>query len=70
MRYLTTSQAAEILGVTSSRIRQLVGKGVLRDCAPAGGRDVLLDPRDVERAKGRPKRGRPKNLSATRKKKA
>jgi excisionase family DNA binding protein len=70
MRYLTTSQAAEILGVTPSRVRQLVAEEVLRDFAPVGGRDLLLDSREIERAKGRPGPGRPKKLSATRKKKA
>lgn len=64
MRLLTTRQAADILGVTASRIRQLVLERKLP--AEKAGRDLLLKSSDVEAAKsrvttpGRPKQPAPR----------
>ena len=56
MKFLTTKQAAELIGVTPSRIRQLIMAGALT--AFRGGRDLWLDPAELKRYK-RPRRGRP-----------
>lgn len=54
---LTTAQAAEALGVTSSRVRQLIRAGKLT--AHRQGRDWAIDPRSLARVRQRPGRGRP-----------
>jgi excisionase family DNA binding protein len=56
--YLTTAEAAELLGVTAARIRQLYLAGLVK--GEKRGRDLLLDRRSVERARTRPRPGRPK----------
>lgn len=56
-KYLTTKQAAERLGVTPGRVRQIVSAGDLR--AEKIGRDIVIAEREIRRYK-RPRRGRPK----------
>jgi excisionase family DNA binding protein len=57
---ITTGRAAEILGVSPGRIRQLILAGLLR--AEKVGRDHLLDPAEVKfydesrRPAGRPRK--------------
>jgi excisionase family DNA binding protein len=55
-RHLTTAQAARELGVSPSRVRQLVLAGRLR--ATKLGRDLLIDPRDLDAVRDR-RPGRP-----------
>jgi len=55
---LTTARAAEQLGVTTSRIIQMIRDGMLP--AIKDGRDYFIQPADVKRAMNRPGRGRPK----------
>jgi excisionase family DNA binding protein len=59
--FVTTAQAARILGVTMSRIRQLVGDKELQSYTPEKGRrDHLLKRKDVQSLKGKIKDpGRP-----------
>ena len=57
-RMLTTRQAAEQLKVTRGRIHQLILCGFLP--AKKFGRDYQLEESDVEAAKNRPPRGRPR----------
>lgn len=54
---LSTKQAAEILGVSSVRVFQLIQEGVLP--ATKIGRDWFIKEEDLEKAKSRPGRGRP-----------
>ena len=54
---LTTTQAAEVLGVTPVRVRQLIEAGRLK--AVKVGRDWLIDPPDLEAVKVRTP-GRPR----------
>jgi len=54
---VTTKEAAEILGVTDGRVRQMILKGQLP--AKRFGRSLTLSRSDVERLRGR-KAGRPK----------
>lgn len=56
--YMTTSEAAEMLGVSDSRVRQLRIDGVLTGVKR--GRDWLLDRQSVEAAKKRSGRWRKK----------
>ncbi len=58
MEYLTTRQAAEVLGITQKGVGKLIERGKLT--AEKVGRDLLIRRADVERAKSRPGRGRPK----------
>jgi excisionase family DNA binding protein len=59
MASLTTAQAAELLGVNASRVRQMILAGQLK--ARKQGRDWLIDERSLRavtvRTPGRPKRG-------------
>lgn len=62
MRLLSTTEVADILRVTPSRVRQLVGGGSLP--ALRVGRDILIPERELKkylrlprRAPGRPKKG-------------
>ena len=48
---LTTQEAAALLGVSTARIRQMIGTGVL--AAQKHGRDHLIARADVEAARGR-----------------
>lgn len=57
MKYLTTTQAAELLGVTPSRVRQLILAGRLP--AQKIGRDLFIKEQDIIIFKKRPV-GRPK----------
>ena len=59
--FITTSEAAEVLGVTTARIRQYIKEERLR--SQKHGRDHLLIKKEVEKfsKSGRPKRGRPKS---------
>ena len=66
MGLVTTKEAAQILGVTPVRVRQLIKDGRLG--AEKRGRDHLLEDREVERFRrqGRrsgPKGGRPRRSS-------
>lgn len=58
MSKLTTKETAEILGVTPSRVRQMVMRGQLP--AEHFGRDLMIDKKDlkfvVDRKPGRPKK--------------
>lgn len=59
MRYMTTAEAAEALGVTTARVRAMVKDGILEGYRE--GRDHRIDPRSVElRAANPPKGGRPR----------
>lgn len=54
---LTTAQAADALGVTAARVRQLIRAGKLP--AHRQGRDWAIDPRALARVRVRPGPGRP-----------
>lgn len=64
--YMTVQEAAEVLGVSGARVRQLI----LSDRLPAmklgtGRRGFwLIRPDDVDRLKDRPGRGRPRKSKA------
>ena len=47
----TTTEAAEMLGVTTARIRQMVLSGVIQ--GEKRGRDLLIPKSQIERAKAR-----------------
>ena len=55
--FLTTEQAAEILGITPTGVRKLISRGKLP--AAKHGRDYKIDPADLVKVKDR-KRGYPK----------
>jgi len=60
--FVTSAQAAKILGVEMSRVRQLVGEGKLKSYKPeAGRRDHMLKRSEVEglKYKEKDKGGRP-----------
>jgi excisionase family DNA binding protein len=57
-KYLTTAQAAVILGVNTSRVRQLILAGRLPTVRV--GRDHFIDPRDLKPLRDRGKGGWPK----------
>ncbi len=57
MQPMTVGDAAAKLGVTTGRVRQLIGAGSLK--ATKYGRDWLIDPRDLRRLVRIPV-GRPK----------
>lgn len=62
--FVTSAQAAKILGVEMSRIRQLVGDGTLKSYQPEEGRrDHLLKKSEVEsyKSKEKDKGGRPED---------
>lgn len=56
--YLTTAQAAQALGVTMSRVRQLVAAGLLEAHKPTG-QGHLITAASVKAARDRPGKGRP-----------
>lgn len=61
--YITSAQAAQILGVEMSRIRQLIGDGKLKSYTPEDGRrDHMLNVAEVRAFKAKPKDkgGRPR----------
>ena len=60
--WLTTQQAAERLGVTQGRIRQLILSGNLP--SEKVGRDRMIREEDLELVKDRPGRGRPRKKEA------
>ena len=64
---ITAAQAARILDVSTSRIRQLVGDGQLQSIPPAEGqRDHLFKISDVKAYKGKMKgAGRPKGSTSS-----
>jgi excisionase family DNA binding protein len=64
MNLLTTSQAAEILGMKPVGVRRLIERGVLPTTKT--GRDHLIKPADIERAKSRRGAGRPANTNSRR----
>lgn len=69
--FITSAQAAKILGVSMSRIRQLVGDGTLRARKPEHGRrDHIFRMADVNavKTKEKDKGGRPKKDSPKKKK--
>lgn len=57
MALITTAEAAERLGVTDRRVRQMIEDGILK--GEKVGRDYLIDEDSLEAAKERPKPGRP-----------
>lgn len=61
MTLLTTTQAAAQLGISVRGVQALIASGTLR--ATRLGRDWAIRPADVERARGRPGRGRPRKPS-------
>ena len=61
-KLLTTSEAAGLLGVNASRIRQLVLQGRLP--AQKMGRDLFIDEKDLKLVEDR-KPGRPSKAEAT-----
>lgn len=66
MALLTTTQAADRLGITPGRVRQMVLHSEIR--AQKIGRDLLLNEADVERAKKRKTRPGPSPRLAPRRK--
>jgi excisionase family DNA binding protein len=58
MTLLTTTQAAQQLGIRPTSVRKLVERGKLR--ASRFGASLMFTSAAVERAKGRPGIGRPK----------
>lgn len=62
MAQITTTEAAQRLGVTDRRVRQLIEEGALK--GEKIGRDYLVDEESVEAAKKRPKPGRPSKEKA------
>lgn len=58
MDYVTTSQAAAELNITPEGVLKLISRGVLP--AQKVGRDWIIHRKDVQKAKKRPGRGRPK----------
>jgi excisionase family DNA binding protein len=59
---LTTEEAAERLGVTAARVRQLILSGQLP--ARKFAKVNMIDARDLELVKDRPKAGRPRKGQA------
>lgn len=57
MALITTAEAAERLGVTDRRVRQMIEDGLLK--GEKVGRDYLIEEDSLEAAKKRPKPGRP-----------
>jgi len=57
-KYMTTAEAGAELGVSASRIRQLIMSGDLP--SKMRGRDRQIERKHVEKAKKRAKVGRPK----------
>jgi excisionase family DNA binding protein len=57
MNLLTVAQAADLLGISPQRVRQLISAGRLK--AEKAGRDWLIDPPDLEAVRER-KPGRPR----------
>lgn len=55
---ITTADAAQRLGVSDRRVRQLIRSGLLP--AVRLGRDWLIEPAALAQVAGRPKRGWPK----------
>jgi excisionase family DNA binding protein len=60
--WLTTQQAADKLGVTQGRIRQLILSGDLP--SEKVGRDRMIREEDLKLVEKRPGRGRPKKEAA------
>ena len=63
--YVTTTEAAEILGVSSARVRQLVAGGTLP--AQKFGPVNMVKVSDLELVKNRPGVGRPPSKKAAKK---
>jgi excisionase family DNA binding protein len=61
--FLTTEEAAQRLGVTPARVRQLILSGQLP--ARKFAKVNMIDARDLELVKDRPKVGRPRKAQAT-----
>jgi excisionase family DNA binding protein len=61
-RSLSTSEAANVLGISANRVRQLIAEGRLPAEKPA--RDWLLKEKDVRKFRDLPegRRGRPREL--------
>jgi excisionase family DNA binding protein len=58
-KFITTTEAAVELRITVRRVQALIAAGRLR--ASRVGRDWLIEPRDLEKVRDRP-RGRPKTI--------
>ena len=64
MKYLTTKQCAELIGVTDSWVRYLIIRGKLP--ATKLGRDWIVKEQDLEKFKAVPRKvGRPKSKTAS-----
>jgi excisionase family DNA binding protein len=61
--YITTTEAAERLGISSARVRQLVANGTLP--AQKFGPVNMVKERDLELIRNRPSAGRPPNVKPT-----
>jgi len=59
--YITTTEAAERLGISSARVRQLVGRGDLP--ATKFGPVNMVKESDLDLVRNRPAAGRPPNAS-------
>jgi excisionase family DNA binding protein len=60
--FITTTQAAAIIGCTDSRVRQLVRAGMIPGVVKAGPRAVLIPRRQAEKLRDHPSEvGRPRN---------
>lgn len=62
MALITTAEAAQRLGVTDRRVRQMIKDNLLQ--GQKVGRDYLIDEDSLEAAKERPKPGRPAKEAA------
>jgi len=62
MKLLSTSEAADILGVTVGRVQQLIWDGLLP--AQKVGRDYVINEDDLKLVENRPKVGRPPKAKA------
>jgi len=59
MKYINTTEASAIIGITRKGVRELIRKGILK--AERVGRDWLVDKKSVDKVKkNRPKVGRPR----------
>jgi site-specific DNA-methyltransferase (cytosine-N4-specific) len=68
MGLITTKKAAELLGITAVRVRQLIAAGLLK--SEKAGRDHLLEEsevvrfdREARRPRGRPHKGNGKSIA-------
>ena len=60
-KYITTSEAAEIIGCVDSRVRQLLREGTI--AGERVGRDWLVDRRSAEKYRDKERKPGPKGAS-------